>query len=177
MEESVSSVSPQQEVEIPDWLRNIVEEEEARASVDEKPVVPEGESVFQVTREESSEPLFEIPSASLQDESAKQDGEYIQRESPIPTGTGSLGKDQDWPLLQLAEKNLWGGDIETSINQYTRLIKSEHYLEETIRDLKDALYQHPLDITIWETLGDAYARNNCLQDALDAYTKAEELLR
>ena len=34
-----------------------------------------------------------------------------------------------------------------------------------------------MDVVIWQTLGDAYMRANRLQDALDAYTKAEELLR
>jgi cytochrome c-type biogenesis protein CcmH/NrfG len=32
-------------------------------------------------------------------------------------------------------------------------------------------------VDLWQTLGDAYVRKNKLQDALDSYTKAEELLR
>jgi cytochrome c-type biogenesis protein CcmH/NrfG len=39
------------------------------------------------------------------------------------------------------------------------------------------LYRFPVDVNIWQSLGDAYMRANRLQDALDAYTKAEELLR
>jgi cytochrome c-type biogenesis protein CcmH/NrfG len=50
-------------------------------------------------------------------------------------------------------------------------------IEETIHDLRDALYRYPVDISIWQTLGDAYLCNNQIQDALDAYTKAEEFLR
>jgi cytochrome c-type biogenesis protein CcmH/NrfG len=50
-------------------------------------------------------------------------------------------------------------------------------LNEIILDLQDALYRYPVEISIWQALGDAYMRNNQLQDALDAYTKAEELLR
>jgi cytochrome c-type biogenesis protein CcmH/NrfG len=34
-----------------------------------------------------------------------------------------------------------------------------------------------MDVVIWMTLGDAYKRANRLQEALDAYTKGEELLR
>ena len=45
------------------------------------------------------------------------------------------------------------------------------------RDLRDALYRYPVEVPIWQALGDAYMRANRLQDALDAYTKAEELLR
>jgi len=43
--------------------------------------------------------------------------------------------------------------------------------------LRDAMYRFPVDVDIWQLLGDAYMRSNRLQDALDAYTKAEELLR
>jgi cytochrome c-type biogenesis protein CcmH/NrfG len=50
-------------------------------------------------------------------------------------------------------------------------------LPETIQVLRDALYRFPVDISIWQALGDAYARNDQLQEALNAYTKAEELLR
>ena len=51
------------------------------------------------------------------------------------------------------------------------------FLEEIIHDLRDALYRYPVEVTIWQTLGDAYMRENRLQEALDSYTKAEELLR
>ena len=44
-------------------------------------------------------------------------------------------------------------------------------------DLREATYRYPVDVNIWQSLGDAYMRANRLQDALDAYTKAEELLR
>ena len=50
-------------------------------------------------------------------------------------------------------------------------------LEEVTFDLKEAIYRFPVEVSIWQALGDAYMRANRLQDALDAYTKAEELLR
>jgi cytochrome c-type biogenesis protein CcmH/NrfG len=50
-------------------------------------------------------------------------------------------------------------------------------LDEVIHDLREAIYRYPVEVIIWQTLGDAYMRTNRLQDALDAYTKAEELLR
>ena len=40
-----------------------------------------------------------------------------------------------------------------------------------------ALYRYPVEVAILQALGDAYMRANRLQDALDSYTKAEELLR
>ena len=69
------------------------------------------------------------------------------------------------------------GDIPSAIDQFGKLIKKGRYLEEIIHDLREALYRYPVEITIWQTLGDAFMRSNRLQEALDAYTKAEELLR
>ncbi|MHB0989079.1 MAG: tetratricopeptide repeat protein [Bellilinea sp.] len=68
-------------------------------------------------------------------------------------------------------------DIEGALEYYNNLISRGEALEDTIHDLRDALYRYPIDISIWQALGDAYARSNQLQEALDAYTKAEELLR
>ncbi|NUM47670.1 MAG: hypothetical protein HUU38_23445, partial [Anaerolineales bacterium] len=45
-------------------------------------------------------------------------------------------------------------------------------------DITEALNtRYPVDIDLWLSLGDAYVKKNKLQDALDSYTKAEELLR
>ncbi len=46
-----------------------------------------------------------------------------------------------------------------------------------IEDLIQAAADNPVDISILKTLGDAYMRIDKLDDALAAYTKAEELLR
>jgi cytochrome c-type biogenesis protein CcmH/NrfG len=60
---------------------------------------------------------------------------------------------------------------------YATLIKKNRLLDKIILDLTEATKRFPLDINLWQTLGDASMRANHLQDALDAYTKAEELLR
>ena len=60
---------------------------------------------------------------------------------------------------------------------YSSLIKQDYRLDEVITDLQDALYNFPLDVNLWVDLGDAYFRKENLQEALNAYTKAEELVR
>jgi tetratricopeptide (TPR) repeat protein/uncharacterized protein Smg (DUF494 family) len=80
-------------------------------------------------------------------------------------------------MLRQAQLELAKGHIDRALSVYDRLIQQEQHLEEIIHDLRDALYRYPVEISIWQTLGDAYIRNNRVQDALDAYTKAEELLR
>jgi tetratricopeptide (TPR) repeat protein len=80
-------------------------------------------------------------------------------------------------IVNQAKEELNRGDIPTAVNHYTKLIKKGKHLDEAIRDLRESLYRYPVEVSIWQTLGDAYMRANRLQDALDAYNKAEELLR
>ncbi len=79
--------------------------------------------------------------------------------------------------LTNAQAELGRGNIAASLEIYGKLIRKAKSLEEIIRDLREALYRYPVEVPIWQALGDAYMRANRLQEALDAYTKAEELLR
>jgi tetratricopeptide (TPR) repeat protein len=98
------------------------------------------------------------------------------RQAPARRYTGMLTPAVD-PALAAAQAEMNRGDIPAALEHYGRLIKRGKWLEEIIRDLRDALYRYPVEVTIWQTLGDAFMRENRLQEALDAYTKAEELLR
>jgi tetratricopeptide (TPR) repeat protein/uncharacterized protein Smg (DUF494 family) len=95
---------------------------------------------------------------------------------PAVRQTGMLG-DKDGPALQNARQLMAHGSMDAAISGYSKLIKRSKFLEEVIYDLKEATYSHPVDAIIWQTLGDAHMRANQLQDALDAYTRAEELIR
>ena len=100
---------------------------------------------------------------------------------PELRGTSPLAhvpaQDKDAELLTGAQAALQGNAMEDAMKGYTKLIKKGRLLDEVIHDLREALYRYPVDVVIWQTLGDAYMRANRLQDALDSYTKAEELLR
>ena len=96
-----------------------------------------------------------------------------QRELTARKVTGALTD----PVLAQARNEFSRSNISAGLESYSRLIKKGRLLEDIIFDLREALYRHPVDVDIWQSLGDAYMRSNRLQDALDAYTKAEELLR
>jgi len=76
-----------------------------------------------------------------------------------------------------ARKALEQGQPSQAAAYYAGLIKQNYRLDEVIKDLQQALYRFPVDIDMWVTLGDAHCRTNDLQEALDAYNKAEELVR
>jgi tetratricopeptide (TPR) repeat protein/uncharacterized protein Smg (DUF494 family) len=116
---------------------------------------------------------FEVPG---------QDSELV----PVPTPPApvppavrqtSIMGDKDGPALQNARDLMAHDGLEAAITEYAKLVKRGKFLEEVIYDLKEATYLHPVDVVVWQALGDAHMRANQLQEALDAYTKAEELLR
>ncbi|MCJ7621924.1 MAG: tetratricopeptide repeat protein [Anaerolineaceae bacterium] len=90
---------------------------------------------------------------------------------------------QETPLLtphfarENAFQTLMSGDKGEALEQYEILIQDGELIGGVIEDLEKSLEQYPIDVDIWQTLGDAYAKSNRLQDALDAYTRAEEFLR
>lgn len=81
------------------------------------------------------------------------------------------------PTLGSARSELSRSNIPGALDAYGKLIKKGRFLDEVIFDLREALDRFPVEVSIWQALGDAYMRANRLQDALDAYTKAEGLLR
>ena len=81
------------------------------------------------------------------------------------------------PTLGAARAELARSNVPGAMETYEKLIKKGRLLDEVIFDLREALNRFPVEISILQALGDAYMRANRLQDALDAYTKAEELLR
>lgn len=94
----------------------------------------------------------------------------------IPFEHMLIGADTDQAILD-AQSYLANGQLDRALALYNQLISSGQKIEETIHDLRDALYRYPIESSLWQTLGDAYMRSEHIQDALDAYTKAEELLR
>jgi competence ComEA-like helix-hairpin-helix protein len=93
----------------------------------------------------------------------------VVTEAPPPPST--------LPELQGAWEKIASGDIQAAVDEYSELIKQERYLEDVIRDLEEAIALHPVDAVLYQTLGDAFVRANRLQEALDAYDRAEDLLK
>lgn len=157
-------------------------EAERMAPVEMETVEPEPEVQPEAQPEAEAEaeaPHVEEPGPELQPAEAaptpvKLPARRAERPERRPAGAASpVGE----PVLTLARAEMNRGSIPTALDQYRRLIKRGKYLEETIHDMREALYRYPVEVSIWQTLGDAYMRENRLQEALDAYTKAEELLR
>ncbi|GAP06682.1 cytochrome c biogenesis factor [Anaerolinea thermolimosa] len=134
--------------ELPEWLK----------ALQEPPPLPKEEIPPSIT---PSEWIPETQSASISTDA----GTPMQYVEP---GTG--------PYAQ-AQLALRSGDLPRAVEIYTQLINAGARLDDIIADLRTALAEYPDEVILWQTLGDACIRNNRIQDALDAYTRAEELLR
>lgn len=82
----------------------------------------------------------------------------------------------DEQVFTQAQNALALGDLPAANASFSILVRKQVFLTEIIDALKQALAQHPDDLFSWQTLGDAHVRKDQLQEALDAYVKAEELL-
>lgn len=79
-------------------------------------------------------------------------------------------------ILVTARARVAEGLIIDAVELYSSLIKKKKFLVESSEDLKKASLDHPLEISIYKTLGDAYMQQDMLDEALEAYSKAEDLL-
>ncbi len=174
---------------IPSWLKADFEEEEPHP----EPVAasdwhPE-EAAEPPAAEPQPEPEIEAPAAriapSLAEPPIQPPPPDVRKPAPPrvpepgkPARVRQVETTQSTAVaLSQAQTALSRGDIPGSLSNYNKLIRKGKHLEEAIRDLRESLYRYPVEVGIWQTLGDAYMRSNRLQEALDAYNKAEELLR
>jgi len=80
-------------------------------------------------------------------------------------------------FLPTAREALANQNIEAAFEAYSKAIQEGDSLDQIIEDLNQAVYQHPLETTLWLVLGDAFSQKGEIQKALDAYSKGEELLQ
>jgi len=85
--------------------------------------------------------------------------------------------EQGMDYLALAHDFAESNQIENALSNLNLLIQNGESLEKVVAQLLDMVYRHPVDPAIWQTLGDAYFKSNQLQAAINAYSKAEELIR
>ncbi len=126
-----------------------------------------------VPMEEAVEmPLTEVPTPVLVE--AEPVLTVPQQPAEVPV---EITPDPAEAVLSDARTALSQGQPLQAVELYTNLINQNSHLEEVIKDLQEAVYRFPVDFDLWITLGDAHSHSHDLQDALNAYTKAEELVR
>ncbi len=162
---------------VPEWLQDVAEQRPEPDAIDEPPEwlpsidEPPEEDVGGITPtlpgEWQPESKMEAPQPATKSEQAPKP---MPKQKPKP----SVDISEELENARLAISD---ADIEEATNIYAKLIKKGKGVEEIIEDIEEALHKHPIDVSLWQTLGDALMRADRLQEALDAYSKAEDLLR
>ncbi|HND49898.1 MAG TPA: tetratricopeptide repeat protein, partial [Anaerolineales bacterium] len=177
----------------PPWIHREQYETEGSVPQPPKPTSPsdwQPVSAAQKPKEETNQPVAQPRSGQSQ-----QQPQRLVQNPPTPEPVASEKKkspvkqQQGLPrqkkseaqgtvnMLGLAKTELDRGDIPEALMHYGKLIKKGKHLEEVIGNLTESLYRYPVEVGIWQALGDAYMRANRLKEALEAYNKAEELIR
>ncbi len=139
------------------WLQQL---EQERAEREEEEALPVAEAGFA----ETPAPVSEGPS------------------EPVPTPSPTIEQRTlpDTPearMIQEAREALRKNDLERALSLYRKVMRKKRYLDVVIEDLYQAQYEHPMSVELLILLGDACARAGRLQEAMDTYWKAEQLVR
>ena len=170
---------------IPDWLAELADEETLQESAaesepgdshrDETPTehAETAETIITPTEEAPPEIIAEPePVAHPQEDRIS---EPKSEEKPVEPFFNDRG--EDLPAeIQDARMAFNSGDMDQAMSQYDKSIKSRQSLPIVISDLQEAVDRYPEKAPIWHQLGDAYLRDNQISEAMDAYSKAEELI-
>lgn len=201
-ETAAPSEAVSQSTELPEWLQGIENEsvqepisEDASSEDDTPPWVHREQweadrpQMLKPTEPSDWKPVEAVQSQQPLRVEAHAEEPKMQEPAPIESvpapvrkkhvgGTRLIPSEQDLPsILATAKEELDRGDIPAALGHYGRLIKKGKHLDETIRDLSESIYRYPVEVGIWQALGDAYMRANRLKEALESYNKAEELIR
>jgi tetratricopeptide (TPR) repeat protein len=122
--------------------------------------------------EEAADELIRLrDTASLE---AEPEAQPAAEQEPAPEP--EISKPNETVQLVEARASLADHRLDDALGQYGKLVRGRKLLDEVVSDLENATSDHPRSVELLQLLGDAYMRSDRLREALDFYTKAEELL-
>jgi tetratricopeptide (TPR) repeat protein len=172
-EEQSAWQEPQDDLNKLDWLSDLGEPES------EEPIDAEPAPAIDNTWLPEAELAASSNAAAPMPEPATPTAQPASRTSTLRGRTATLraAEQAEAPQrLEQARQALNYGKLNEAADQYSHLLRRRLVLDDVIADLSAAVRRHGNNATLWQTLGDAYMRNNQLREALDCYTKAEDLL-
>jgi len=145
---------------VPDWVRRMEE-----AVIEETP--PIGAGIFGMPR----------PSAAVE-EPARSGGNPAERKR-IRDLTLLLRQEPGkyWARIELARMCAQMGDWDGALLQYEELIASHKMIRAVLLDLQGLLDQETDKVQVYRLLGDAYMESNQVDQALEMYRLARQILR
>ncbi|MFQ5610605.1 MAG: hypothetical protein ACE5H9_00565 [Anaerolineae bacterium] len=161
-EAEVAAPEPAPEAEGPDWLDDLVREEEALTHL------PVSEKAPEPAPPPAIEPASKPVSVG---EVVEQPAAQAARELSAAIDA-TAKKDTPEARLAIARAEFKADDLKEALGKYKSLINSSALLDEVIADLQAGVDAQPDNFLIQQTLGDALMKDGRLQEALDAYRAA-----
>ncbi|HEX7557010.1 MAG TPA: hypothetical protein VF338_10335, partial [Leptolinea sp.] len=142
---------------------------------------PEEEPVIQAAPKEI-EPLIEKPVTSVSKPAKRVSAPPVSKPThkpakPLSVSDTNQRRTAGSADLARAREATSHGDIATALRRYIKLVNANRSLDFVSSDLKDLVRKNPKNYLAWQTYGDARLRSNRIQEALDAYAKAADLLK
>lgn len=145
--------------DVPDWLRETME--------DEQDVIPAEQQLPEPDKPKLPEPEREPaqPAASIQP--------AAQSPAPVPTAAADIDIES---TLSAARDNVTRNAVDEALHDYEQLIRANAVLDEVEKDITGLTEKHKKNPAVFRLLGDAKMRQGKLQDALDVYRRALNML-
>ncbi len=171
------------------WLESLVagKEEELRAQAEAEAQARVAEILGRKAEPEVEEayPLEEELLVETEIPAVQPEGEPIAEVVQPELVAGDLNAMRDAILqnesdhasrLALA-RELWkSGETEEALTHYAYLVQAQAEMRDVIADLRQAAVDRPQDATILQALGDAYMAEGLIDQALEFYKRAMEML-
>lgn len=158
---------------LPDWLADVdtqeVPEWLLESVTSEQPVVELPET-----------PIIELPPAPVVAQTPPPPAPIVPARpipppmSPVPVPASAQINVVE--VLTNARRKLSAGDLDGGLADYEAVIRANAQLETVVADLAPVMQREAKNPAIYRVMGDALMRQGKLQDALDTYRKALNLL-
>ncbi len=168
--------------EIPDWLKSQVEEDDTLEAVMDGEELPDWlRDVGMETNEPIPDWLMETTEEETPAFTAEEPfPEPVTTPVPEPVVTASpapvLSDIDTDAVLQSAREKTRIGEIDAALIDYEAVVRANAQLDAVVSDLGDVVKTHKENPVVYRVLGDSLMRKGQLQDALDTYRKALNLL-
>jgi tetratricopeptide (TPR) repeat protein len=150
------------------------QESEPMASLEEL----EEETLDVVEEEIEPEPIAETEVPISVTEEAPEVDELEMEEGELPAKEEKQHEIAFEELFILAKNQLHNGEFDEAHPLLEQLMQDDQWTQDVIDVLLfDIENYHPIEVHSWMLLGDAYRKQDNLQQALDAYTKAEGFIK
>jgi tetratricopeptide (TPR) repeat protein len=155
--------------EIPDWLKETIETEEAQIEPSEL-IFAEAEPEPEPEPAPPVQVIQPQPAPTPQPEPVRvspQAQPIVAPAAPVPVLAGEAAA-----VLESARAKTRSGDLDSGLLDYERVIRANAALDQVVADLTQLAEQQKENPAVYRVLGDGLMRQGKLQAALDTYRRA-----